>query len=119
GGCSNTPKLQPQCTPSSSHSTTTPLHGPNRSSKNPSDRPSMIAHSQPKKASASNKDGKDSDPKTRRGQTHISAYNPSLPPSDRQHKEPKSCTGRFRASTTMSLSLILDPAPTVWSSPCD
>src|SRR5690625_5714989 len=79
----------------------------------------MIAHSQPKKASASNKDGKDSDPKTRRGQTHISAYNPSLPPSDRQHKEPKSCTGRFRASTTMSLSLILDPAPTVWSSPCD
>src|SRR5690625_5164141 len=38
----------------------------------------MIAHSQPKKASASNKDGKDSDPKTRRGQTHISAYNPNL-----------------------------------------
>jgi len=38
----------------------------------------MIAHSQPKKASASNTDGKDSNPKTRRGQTHISAYNPEV-----------------------------------------
>jgi hypothetical protein len=63
GGYSNTPKPQPPCTRSSSHTTTARHNARNPSSKNPSARHSMIAPSQPKKASASNTDGKDSDPR--------------------------------------------------------
>src|SRR5699024_7205492 len=59
GGCNNTPTPQHPCTRSSSNSTTTLACEPNQFPKNPSARRSMIAPSQPKKASAFNEDGKE------------------------------------------------------------
>src|SRR5699024_4813053 len=70
GGCNNTPTPQHPCTRSSSNSTTTLACEPNQFPKNPSARRSMIAPSQPKKASAFNEDGKDSNPTRHAGARH-------------------------------------------------
>src|SRR5699024_2977132 len=70
GDFNNTPTPQHPCTRSSSNSTTTLACEPNQFPKNPSARRSMIAPSQPKKASAFNEDGKDSNPTRHAGARH-------------------------------------------------
>src|SRR5699024_6207581 len=67
---SDLPTPQHPCTRSSSNSTTTLACEPNQFPKNPSARRSMIAPSQPKKASAFNEDGKDSNPTRHAGARH-------------------------------------------------
>src|SRR5699024_3812444 len=58
GGCISTLKRQHLSIPLSNHRITIQQHGHSLSNRNPSDQHCMTGHSQPKKASASNKDGK-------------------------------------------------------------
>src|SRR5699024_5486291 len=82
---SDLPTPQHPCTRSSSNSTTTLACEPNQFPKNPSARRSMIAPSQPKKASAFNEDGKDSNPTRHAGARHtFLPITPRRPPHEKQ-----------------------------------